>query len=469
MLFRHPLRSLRHLAMLAFSIWMLTLTAALQQATAQVTTAFFVDMQYKTSNANIQVDAAGGMHLAYDYYESVDANAPTSGVYLYCATACEDGANWSGVMFGEQVNEVQLKLTPAAQPRVLFRSRAIDEDRNDFYYAACDQTCTDPAQWTVTHVTFNRGTAPSDFNEDTLPQRYFALDPQGRPRFVYNDAVTDHLGTFYAFCDSDCAYPANWYETKINKDTGEQGPYRYEKFAYPTLAFTPQGQPRIAADGISLQDEFYLYYLACDTNCEAATNWSSTPLYDRGGGAKVSYDIEIDVQGQPRIAFYQEALLDDQGARLFYVWCNVDCLAAANWQSIDLGLGRFNGQGPDLVLDAAGQPHLAYAVYDVGGVGYSRCTGTCDTPEALWQHQIVETRDDLRASWPVAYPINCEAGLWDSLTPSLALDAAGNPRLAYDATYHAPCTYIPETGEWKPWDVWQPVWRAVRVNSFTQP
>jgi hypothetical protein len=469
MLFGHSLTLLRHLAILACLTWATTLTAALPQAQAQVQAAFFVDMRYKTSNANIQVDAAGGMHLAYDYYESVDADAPTYGVYFYCATACEDGANWSGVGFGDQVDEVQLKLTPAAQPRVLFRSRATDEDRNDFFYAACDQSCTDPAQWTVTYLTSNRGTAPSEFTEDTLPQRYFALDPQGRPRFVYNDRVTAHLGTFYAFCDSNCTDAANWYETKINKDTGAQGPYRSENFAYPVLAFTPQGQPRIAADGVSFQDEFYLYYLACDANCEAETSWTSTPLYDRGGGPNVSYDIEIDAQGRPRIAFYQEQLLENQGARLFYVWCNVDCLTGANWQSIDLGLGQFNGQGPDLVLDAADQPHLAYALDEVGGVGYSRCTGNCDMPDAFWQHQIVETRDDLIAAWPVAYPINCEGGLWNGLTPSLALDAGGNPHLAYDATYHARCTYIPETGEWRPWDVYHLVWRAVRVNAFMQP
>jgi hypothetical protein len=90
-------------------------------------------------------------------------------------------------------------------------------------------------------------------------------------------------------------------------------------------------------------------------------------------------------------------------------------------------------------------------------------------PEALWQHQIVETQDDLLAAWPGAYPINCNGGLWNGLTPSLALDAGGNPHLAYDATYHARCTYIPETGEWRPWDVYHLVWRAVRVNAFMQP
>src|SRR5687767_2361577 len=96
MLFWHPLTLLRHLILLACLTWTTTLTAALPQAQAQAPAAFFVDMRYKTSNASIQVDAAGGMHLAYDYYESVDSSAPTYGVYFYCATACEDEANWSG-------------------------------------------------------------------------------------------------------------------------------------------------------------------------------------------------------------------------------------------------------------------------------------------------------------------------------------------------------------------------------------
>lgn len=175
-----------HLTMLLGLAWMLTFTAALPPARAQapdapvahlplamhnpstharlsatpVQAAFFIDTQYRTSTASIQVDAAGGLHLAYNYYEPVGEGVPTYGVYLYCAAACEDGANWSGVGLGEQVNEVQLKLTPAGQPRVLFRARAADEDRNDYFYAACDQTCTDPVQWTVTYLVSNWGTAP---------------------------------------------------------------------------------------------------------------------------------------------------------------------------------------------------------------------------------------------------------------------------------------------------------------------
>ena len=154
---------------------------------------------------------------------------------------------------------------------------------------------------------------------------------------------------------------------------------------------------------------------------------------------------------------------------MYYAWCNTDCVAAENWQSSALGLSQANGQGPDLVLDAAGQPRLAYALYDEGGIGYSGCDGNCETPGALWQHQVVESRADLLAAWSVAYPPHCNGGLWDGLTPSLALDRAGNPHLAYDTTYHARCIYIPETGEWKPWQEFHLIWRAVRVNAFMQP
>lgn len=430
--------------------------------------AFFANTQYKTSNANIQVDAQGGMHLAYYYYEPINNGAPTSGVYLYCSSQCDKVTSWTSVNLGEQVNEIQLHLTPAGQPRVIFRAASQSRPNgNDYFYATCDQSCTDPAQWTVIYLTSSSGLGVIDLGKDDgLPQRYFALDPQGRPRFVYNDGVTDHLGTFYAFCDDQCTDPASWFETRINKDNGNQGPYRYEKFSYPALAFTPNGQPRIMADGVSLQDEFYIYYLACDGGCDTQGSWYSVPLAERGSGVNVSYDIALDPQGRPRVAFYQGALLQGQGDRLFYAWCNDGCDGDANWQANDLGLTQGDGQGPDLELDAAGRPRIAYGLYHAGGLGYSWCDTNCEAPGAAWQHQVVESRADLLAAWSVAYPPHCEGGLWDGLTPSLALDGAGKPRIAYDATYNARCIYVPETGEWKPWHQFHLVWRTVRVTLF---
>src|SRR5690606_32369427 len=133
-----------------------------------------------------------------------------------------------------------------------------------FIYGACDTKCTDPKQWTLTQVATNEGMAPIEISDDELPQRYFALDNSGRPRFVYNDRKGTHYGTFYRFCDTNCTDANNWNETRINKDNGGVGPYRDEDFYYPALTFSPTGQPRIIADGVTMQDEFFLYYLACD-------------------------------------------------------------------------------------------------------------------------------------------------------------------------------------------------------------
>lgn len=438
---------------------------------APVTDGLFIDTQLKTSSAGLQIDAQGGLHLAYYYYEPVGEGKPTSGVYLYCPANCENNDRWTGVGLGEQVNEIQLKLTPAGQPRVLFRAASqVRESGHDYYYGACDQNCTDPAQWSVIYLTSSSGIGVIDLlKDDALPQRYFALDPQGRPRFVYNDGVTGHLGTFYAYCDSDCTDPINWFETRINKDNGNQGPYRDENFYYPALTFTPQGQPRLAADGVSMQDEFYLYYLACEGGCEAESNWFSVPVAERGNGPNMSYDIATDAAGRPRIAFYQGGFLGGQGEQLFYVWCDDGCFDGANWAGSEVGLGQNNGRGPDLELDAAGRPRLAYALYDAGGLGYSWCDSNCETPGAAWQHQVVKSRAELLAAWPVAFPPHCDGGLWDGLTPSLALNKAGQPRIAYDTIYNARCWYNPDTGEWDPWHEFHLIWRAVRVDFVTQP
>ena len=431
----------------------------------------FIDTQYKTSSASIQVDGQGGMHLAYYYYEAAGAGKPTYGVYLYCAAACEKSTSWTGVGMGELVNEIQLNLTPSGQPRVIFRTASqVRSTGNDYYYAACNQSCTNPAQWSLIYLTSSSGIGLIDLlKDDALPQRYFALDQNGRPRFLYSDGVTGHLGTFYAYCDSVCTDPANWYETQINKDNGNQGPFRDENFYYPTLAFTPQGQPRVLTDGVSLTDEFFLFYLVCDSNCHLRESWQNIPLYDRGSGPNVSYDLEIDAQGRPRVAFYEGAKVNGQGDRLFYAWCNTSCQNAANWQRSSLGLGINEGRGPDLALDAAGKPRIAYALYNAGGLGYSWCNSTCESTTAPWQHQVTESRSALAAAWPVAFASNCDGGLWDGIAPTLALDGAGNPRIAYDTTYNARCWFNPDTGEWDPWSVFLLVQRAVRVLVFPQP
>ena len=438
--------------------------------------AFFVQPETKTGSAAIAVDQQGGKHLAYAYY--LPEPEPRPAVYLYCpgqAIDCADPANWNGVSMLDAATEVQLVLTPAGQPRLLIRSATTSAGvvGHDIYYAACDQGCTTPDQWTLTYLVTTSGMAPSETEAGTTPQRSFALDPVGRPRFVYLDKNTveaepDHLGTFYAYCDDDdCTDPANWFETKISRG---DNPF-YEHFHYPSLALTSQGQPRVVGDGLYLLqgEPLGIYYLACDAGCDDGSNWERVLLFERGAGPKVSWDLEMDGD-RPRLAFYEGGQLNGGGDTLYYAWCNDNCLDSGGWQSLNLGLGSQNGKHPDLELDGQGRPRLAYATQDGGGIGYSWCTGNCESDQGQWQNQVIDTATKLEQEYPVPRPVYCDAGLWDSLTPVLALDAGGNPHVAYDAAYQTRCWYDDNPDDNVPPVLqFSQLWHTVRVNYFSQP
>ena len=81
----------------------------------------------------------------------------------------------------------------------------------------------------------------------------------------------------------------------------------------------------------------------------------------------------------------------------------------------------------------------------------------------------METATRLERDYPIARPLICDAGLWESIAPTLALDRAGNPRLAYDAAYHTHCLYDHDPDDNIPpvYEFWQ-LWHAVRVTYFPQ-
>ncbi|HYN87213.1 MAG TPA: hypothetical protein VER55_01725, partial [Ardenticatenaceae bacterium] len=144
----------------------------------------FMDSEWKTSSASVAVDPKGGMHMAFYYYEPQAGEAPTGAGYQFCARNCENGANWRGVRIGEAVNEVQLALTPDGKPRVLYRATSEGGLGDDFFYAACERNCTNAAGWTSTKLFSSAGTELFDIYDDDNPQRSFALDPEGRPRYI---------------------------------------------------------------------------------------------------------------------------------------------------------------------------------------------------------------------------------------------------------------------------------------------
>jgi hypothetical protein len=119
-------------------------------------------------------------------------------------------------------------------------------------------------------------------------------------------------------------------------------------------------------------------------------------------------------------------------------------------------------EDPDLALDALNRPHIAFRnILSPDGLGYFWCDTNCESPSATWQGGLVEPSSDLDVEWDILPPLNCSGSHWyGGYRPSLALDAAGNPRIGYVAQHlhggGSSCTTAED-------------FRAVRFVFFNQP
>jgi hypothetical protein len=384
--------------------------------------ALFLNRSDKTNSAAIAVDANGGTHVAYAAFNR-DANGKEPAYYAYCAASCINIASWGVAKLSDRVQEVQLALDPGGHPRLLIRMR--DQNLDTFYqYAACDTDCANAANWQLETITPTRNLDTSLWE---YSQHYFALDPLGRPRFVYYDEYNaPHNGTFYVFCDANCTTRASWREIKVSDMALRDA----------TLTFTTAGQPRLAAVGYpSSADSGALAYILCDTACDNPPNWSGTFLYERGGG-HASFVLRLDSNDRPRMAFYQGSLSDGQGQRLYYVWCNTGCADGASWDGSAIGLALSDGQDPSLAIDGQDRPRIAYRNATSDGLRYAWCDTNCESTSTVWQQRLVESSTVLDTEWPIPPPANCTTAFWyGGYRPSLSLDATGNPRIGYDAEH----------------------------------
>jgi hypothetical protein len=398
----------------------------------------FITRDTETTGAGAAVDSQGGMHFAYFIYGPLTQNLQA--YYSYCpgvpASACANPAGWQTVRLGQRVDEVQLAVTPAGQPRLLIRS--INEVSDRVYtYAACDSRCTQASRWAMAKVAT---TTDVDTLEWDLPQRSFALDHQGRPRFVYytGGLGAPRKGAFYAYCDAGCTSSSNWSETQIS--LGDD--YDYEIFRSPALAFTRDNQPRLVTMITMSGEGSAIHYLACDDVCDDPASWQRTYLLERGWGPLASWDLELDGNDRPRVAIYQEGLDDGSGDQLIYGWCDDDCLAEENWHGALVGLPQHDGETPDLELDQQGRPRIAYHAAGAAGLGYLWCNSACETDTAQWQQMIAEDNDALDKTFPLPVPIGCDRAGWSGgFRPTLVLDAHGNPRIGTDAHRLMRCWY----------------------------
>lgn len=375
--------------------------------------------------ANLAVDGQGGIHVVYTIYSGVDEYGGKPAIYAHCAASCGEKAHWSFTRIGDAVQDARIALDPSGRPRIILFGSIYDPvwPRMRYQYAVCDSGCANAGNWTIsTIVTPIEPTATREYNNN----RYFAIDRQGRPAFVYTDTTqNNHPGTFYMSCRMDCANPGQWAETLISDAL----------FDKMSLAFSPEGYPRLAFGYFDANSDLFLAYAQCDTNCTDGGNWVGTALVQVHGSAK--FNLAVDSYGKPRLGVFTGSYAYDpfESQSLLYLWCDSGCSAAQNWYFSDTGTAYGSGDGPDLVLDKNNRPRISFET-STQGLGYAWCNTNCNSDEAIWQSQEIESQESLADNYEVLPIHRCTISTWfNGQRSSLALDPAGNPRIAYDAQH----------------------------------
>lgn len=78
---------------------------------------------------------------------------------------------------------------------------------------------------------------------------------------------------------------------------------------------------------------------------------------------------------------------------------------------------------------------MAYDL-DGTGLGYAYCNTNCESNTGTWIRVNVEATSVIQAQYPSYPPRSCAIQTWfNGKRASLAFDAAGNPRIGYDAEH----------------------------------
>lgn len=443
--------------------------------------AHFLAPDLSSAGAAVAVGPDGSVHMTAATYNDGGDDAV---LYAHCAADCARRENWRGVtMPVPRAIRAEIALTPGGAPRLLILAAAADNPGGrDFIYAECGareaegvpDACFGPGGWAIGRVASNHETAMGNFFELLLPQRTFAVDHRGNPRFVMTDSnylvEPDHYGAFYMSCDGGCTDPRNWTETNLALQAG----YSTESFTRPVLALGPSGSAHVLAwvfafapDGSDLPDD--LYYYECLANCTDGRSWQRASLINAGSGSYPSptWDLAIDPRGRPRAAVFMGggSESDDLDYTLIYLWCDSGaCTGDESWGGWVVQGEGSHGESPALAIDAAGRPRIAFLT-SRALPALAACDRDCEGEAPEWSAWEFEAEPDMAADRPTAIPFTCDAELWNAMSPDLALGPDGSVHVAYDVSVQARCLYQEFMDPQITYEFHE-IWRGVRLAAL---
>ncbi len=422
-----------------------------------------VDSAGKTGYfASLALTSLGNPRISY--YSSEDSsNNPTGNLrYAYCNTSCNDPTNWGIVTVdstGDVGGHTSIVLNSSGNPRISY----YDFTNGDLKYAYCDVNCYISTNWTKVAV---------DSTGNVGEYTSIALDSSGNPRISYYDYLNGDLK--YAYCDSGCNNPSNWIKITVDSTMDVGG--------YTSIALDSSGKPRISYYDFENLDLKYAY---CDSGCNNPSNWFIVTVDGGPFGTYGNYypdmggfsSLALDVSGNPAITYYYYWYIDILGrdplyynffiGDLRYAFCLSSCGDPANWKkgTIDslndtgwftstiisnsnylyvtyydattrdlkimafkhpspfsdiIDMGAYTGYYNSIKTDLNDYPHISYALYYPNNMNATRIK------YAYWDGS---QWGDLTTFYIDFNPTDT-VSVWEPQT-SLALTSTGKPRILY--------------------------------------
>lgn len=371
-----------------------------------------------TSAPTVEVDAAGGLHAVYPAYAGGNA------YYAYCPAGCANMEQMRVVPLLTEgtVGNAMIALDATGRPQVLLSTYQY------VYYASCAGDCTDPAAWT-TSIVLDHG------SDREVTGEAFALDPQGRPRFVMHTYVA-YLGigqkapeTHFVTCDANCHDPESWTAYPISNQIWQASHLRYDaqgRIHLATVA-TVEEEGQASVDVAA--------YVSCAGDCTQDTNWIGQGLVSAFSTQldavtiRPAVSLAVTRAGAPRVLALGQ---NDAGTRnVIYFACDTKCTEAGTWTGTIVSESDEIGPGLDLALDAADHPRFVYTFNYNIGMGYCDADH-CELADSPWNGTKVELGSDMPPDEIFLWP-NCNVGAWFLHGPSIAVAADGTTRVGYQA------------------------------------
>jgi hypothetical protein len=281
---------------------------------------------------------------------------------------------------------------------------------NFYAYCAPGQDCSAPASWRYVQLTAD------------MPFAQIEVTPEGKPRvLLYNDSwYINNLGHTlyrYASCEGGCDAGANWTVADLWAVRNPGSLYSLDQRPR-SFTLDAEGQPGFVyhhgEEWFGNDFAYTEYYAACASGCTSPENWRRVRLPDYAYWDDLERSaLAVGAEGGPRLLTVLQA--SDEQLWLVYTECASTCTTPADWATPTLlwPLGTSLGRNVSwsLALDPADRPRFMARLQN-GSLLYAWCDGGC----TMGQNWL---------GYSLAF------GSADVAHPSLAVDARGHPRLAY--------------------------------------